>query len=210
MKNKGWANGLSAGSGNGAHGFEFFKINIDLTAAGLEHRDDVAAAIFKYFEVLKVSPPQEWAFNEVNQLSQMAFKFKEKSPATTTAMHLSLQMAKPYPRELLLSAPYLTSLYDQDIIDYATRHLNVEQCRMMIASKTELEGKTYDLKEKWYGTEYTIVPISEKLLKPTGEQADYSDLALPKPNSFIPTNLEIQNKVEVTEVCQRLPFTSNC
>lgn len=34
----------------------------------------------------------------------------------------------------------------------------------------------------------------------TDDKIDYSDLALPKPNSFIPKNLEIQNKVEVTEV----------
>jgi insulysin len=35
LKNKGWANALSAGAGNGAHGFEFFKVNVDLTQAGL-------------------------------------------------------------------------------------------------------------------------------------------------------------------------------
>lgn len=97
---------------------------------------------------------------------------------------------------------------------------------MMIASKDELEGKKYDLKEQWYGTEYTIVPLSDKLLKvrflvalrfgsvanliqssqSTDTKEDYSDLALPKPNSFIPTNLEIQNKIEVTEV---RPLTSH-
>lgn len=35
LKEKGWANGMSAGNGNGAHGFEFFKIQVDLTAEGL-------------------------------------------------------------------------------------------------------------------------------------------------------------------------------
>ena len=64
-----------------------------------------------------------------------------------------------------MSAPYLTSRWDQDIVDFATKQLDVEKCRMMIASKDELEGKKYDLKERWYGTEYTIVPISDKLLK---------------------------------------------
>lgn len=35
LKKKGWANGMSAGAGNGAIGFEFFKISVDLTKEGL-------------------------------------------------------------------------------------------------------------------------------------------------------------------------------
>lgn len=36
LKLKGWANGMSAGAGNnGAAGFDFFKINVDLTKDGL-------------------------------------------------------------------------------------------------------------------------------------------------------------------------------
>jgi len=35
LKERGWANGMSAGAGNGANGFEFFKIHVDLTQVGL-------------------------------------------------------------------------------------------------------------------------------------------------------------------------------
>lgn len=35
----------------------------------------------------------------------------------------------------------------------------------MIASQGEIEGKTYENKEEWYGTEYTIVPLADSLLK---------------------------------------------
>jgi insulysin len=98
-------------------------------------------------------------------LSEIAFRFKEKSPPTTTAMQLSLQMSKPYPRELLLSAPWLTSSWDEDIIMAATNHLSVDECRMMVASQEPLVGKDYNMREKWYGTEYTIEPLSDRLLK---------------------------------------------
>lgn len=98
-------------------------------------------------------------------LSEIAFRFKEKSPPTTTAMHLSLQMSKPFPRELLLSAPWLTSSWNEEIINDATKHLTVDECRIMIASQQGLEGKDYNMTEKWYGTEYTIEPLSDRLLK---------------------------------------------
>jgi insulysin len=35
LKKQGWANSMSAGAGNGASGFEFFKISVDLTKEGL-------------------------------------------------------------------------------------------------------------------------------------------------------------------------------
>lgn len=38
LKGRGWANGISAGAGNGAAGFEFFKIHVDLTTVGLGAR----------------------------------------------------------------------------------------------------------------------------------------------------------------------------
>lgn len=35
LKNKGWANVVSAGGTNGAKGFDFFKVQVDLTKEGL-------------------------------------------------------------------------------------------------------------------------------------------------------------------------------
>lgn len=35
LKAKGWSNHLSAGASNGADGFEFFKVSVDLTQEGL-------------------------------------------------------------------------------------------------------------------------------------------------------------------------------
>lgn len=37
--------------------------------------------------------------------------------------------------------------------------------------------------------------------------ADFPSLALPRPNSFVPTDLEIKNKVEVAEVRVRYPLS---
>lgn len=245
LKKQGWANGMSSGAGNGASGFEFFKITVDLTQEGLgkfysrlrsraesreltadhcvDHHEDVSSVIFAYIDLLRTTPPSEWAFKEVAALSTLAFRYKEKSPPTTTAMHLSLTMSRPYPREKLLSAPYLSSEWNPRIInDLVSERLKPEQCRILLAAKDELEGRTYESREKWYGTEYTIVPMSEKLLQVSGPEgaqmlslrradfcfaraqpktaADFPGLALPKPNEFVPTDLEIKNKVEVAEV----------
>lgn len=152
--------------------------------------EKVVSSIFKYIHLLKTSPVQEWAFKEVQQLCELAFRFKEKSPPSSYASALSSQMQMPFPREWVLSGPYLTREFDQELVRSTMDWLSPEKCRVFIAAQQMPDGtKTWDQKEKWYGTEYKLSPISEQLLnfKPT----DFEDLALPKPNSFIPSNFEV-------------------
>lgn len=173
----------------------------------IENHELVAAAFFAYFDLLRATPPQEWAFKEISSLSSTAFRFKEKSPATSTAMGLSLQMSRPYPRAQLLSGPYLTTEWNSAMIEYTINFLKVEKCRIMISAQEELGGRNYERKEEWYGTEYTIEPLSEKLLKGIKLEM-YGELKLPEPNSFIPKNLEIQNKLQVDQVSPLSSFLS--
>lgn len=80
-------------------------------------------------------------------------------------MNLSLQMSKPYPRDLLLSAPWLSTEWNPEVISKTIQYLGPERCRIMLSSQEAIEGREYGEREKWYGTEYTIVPMSERLLK---------------------------------------------
>jgi insulysin len=131
-----------------------------------DHHEDVCSVLFAYIDLLRTTPPSEWAFKEVAALSSLAFRYKEKSPPTTTSMHLALTMSRPFPREKLLSAPWKSTEWNPRIIrELVEERMRPEECRIMIASQEPVEGRTYDLKEKWYGTEYTIVPLSEKLLE---------------------------------------------
>ncbi|KAI5476508.1 a-pheromone processing metallopeptidase ste23 [Pseudohyphozyma bogoriensis] len=203
LKAKGWANSVSAGPGNGALGFEFFKVHVDLTAEGLENRDEVASIIFAYIDLINSSDPAEWMFDEVNKLSEIAFRFKEKGRSTAAAMNLSLQMSKPFPREWLLSAPYLANEWRPDIIKATSQSLTPQNCRIFVSCQKGLDGVEYKEKEKWYGTEYTVLPISESLLSVDRAKKTYPELALPKPNAFLPTNLEVFNKTEVASYAKR-------
>lgn len=193
------------------------------------HYEEVVQVIFSYIDLLKATPPQQWAFEEVMSLSALAFRFKEKGPPTSTAMRLSLQMSKPYPRAKLLSAPYIADDWNPELIKSSIAALGPETARIMIASQEPVRGIALDQKEKWYGTEYTIIPTAESILKvclpssfllpETGADAmgsqDHSaskfpELVLPTPNTFIPVDLEIKNKVEVTKVShlfERFRFT---
>jgi insulysin len=194
LKSKGWANHLNAGAMNGADGFEFFKISMDLTADGLKHYDEVVAAIFRYINLLKQAPVPEWSFKEVQQLCDLAFRFKEKQPPSSYTSGLSSQMQMPYPREWVLSGPYLTREFDPTMIRELADCLSPANCRVAVAAQALPDGTTaWDKKERWYGTEYKITPLSQKILQDIVAAGD-SSMSLPPPNSFIPTTFEIEGK----------------
>lgn len=47
LKGRGWVNSLVGGQKSGAKGFGFFVVNVDLTEEGIEHVDDIVAAVFQ-------------------------------------------------------------------------------------------------------------------------------------------------------------------
>ncbi|PWN91280.1 hypothetical protein FA10DRAFT_249471 [Acaromyces ingoldii] len=197
LKAKRWANHLSAGATNGADGFEFFKISVDLTQEGLANYEKVVAAIFRYIELLKSQQIPEWSFKEVQQLCELAFRFKEKTPPSSYASGLSSQMQLPYPRDWILSGPYLTRDFDLDLIRSTAACLRPENCRVSIAAQQLPDGsQAWDLRERWYGTEYKIGPIPRQVIEDAkrADAAAFEGMALPKPNDFIPSTFEVQGK----------------
>ncbi|GAA5941905.1 uncharacterized protein JCM15063_000815 [Sporobolomyces koalae] len=203
LKERGWANGMSAGAGNGANGFEFFKIHVDMTQEGLDNYESIAQMIFAYIALLRSNPPGEQTFKEVAALSQLAFRFKEaSSPQNTTSM-LSMTMSKPYPRAKLLSAPWLCTEWHPQQVDELVQLLTPQNCRMFVVAQKEVGGREYQEREKWYGTEYTIEKTSDKILQSKATAADFPGLALPEPNQFVPQDLEIKNKVTVDKPARR-------
>ncbi len=199
LKAKGWSNRLSAGATDGANGFEFFKISVDLTKEGLQHYDEVVASIFKYVELLRSQDSlQEWAFKEVQRLGELGFRFKEKVPPSSYTSQLASQMQVSYPREWILSGPYLMREFNVDLISGLLDQLRPSQCRVFVTAQHMPDGTdSYDKKERWYGTDYKLLPLPDKLL---AFQDAVEDLALPKPNTFIPENFDVPGKEQAGKI----------
>ncbi|KAH7377163.1 Metalloenzyme, LuxS/M16 peptidase-like protein [Plectosphaerella cucumerina] len=81
IKSKGWANGLRASARPVCPG----------------------TIIFQYISMLRETPPPKWIFDEQKGMSDIDFKFKQKTPASTFTSEISSVMQKPLPREWFLS-----------------------------------------------------------------------------------------------------------
>ncbi|KOS15541.1 ste23-metalloprotease involved in a-factor processing [Malassezia pachydermatis] len=188
LKQRGWANSLSAGSSINAEGFELFKIHIDLTTEGYTRYEDVAAAVFQYLDLLRSQPVQEWMYEEVRRLSELRFEFKEKSSPAMYGSTLASQMQHGLPPAWLLSGPYVLREFDAPLIQATLESLRPEHCRLMLAGREPPAGVALDQKEQWYGTEYTIRPLPPRILE---AEATLDGMAMPHANQFIPQNLDV-------------------
>ncbi|XP_006630449.2 insulin-degrading enzyme isoform X1 [Lepisosteus oculatus] len=188
LKAKGWVNTLVGGQKEGAKGFMFFIINVDLTEEGLLHVEDIILHMFQYIQKLRTEGPQEWVFQECKDLNTVAFRFKDKErPRGYTSKIAGL--LHYYPLEEVLAAEYLLEDFRPDLIDMVLDKLRPENVRVAVVSKS-FEGQT-DKTEEWYGTQYKQEAISDEVIK-KWQNADLNGkFKLPMKNEFIPTNFEI-------------------
>lgn len=202
IKAKGWANGLSAGPSSVCPGSAFFGITIKLTEHGLEVYQEVVKVVFEYIALLKEMPPQKWIVDEVKGMTEVDFKFQEKTPASDFTSRMSSVMQKPLPREWLLSGLDLIRKFDAEAISKALTYLKPDNFRLTLVSQ-DFPGD-WNKKERWYGTEYKMEPFDAALVKGLQKASESTsknripELYLPHPNEFIPSRLNVDKK-EVAE-----------
>ncbi|XP_070771703.1 insulin-degrading enzyme isoform X2 [Enoplosus armatus] len=188
LKSKGWVNTLVGGQKEGARGFMFFIINVDLTEEGLLHVEDIIFHMFQYIQKLRTEGPQEWVFEECKDLNKVAFRFKDKErPRGYTSKVAGL--LHYYPLEEVLAAEYLLEDFRPDLIEMVLDKLRPEHVRVAVVSKS-FEGQT-DKTEEWYGTQYKQEAISEETIEKWASADFNGKFKLPMKNEFIPTNFEI-------------------
>ncbi|KAF9691240.1 hypothetical protein EKO04_010895 [Ascochyta lentis] len=196
IKEKGWANGLGAGGSTLCPGSGLFSVNVKLTDEGLKNYKEIAKIIFQYIAMIREQPPQEWVVDEQKRISEVEFRFKQKSPPSRTASGLAGVMQKPYDRTKLLSGPAVISKFDSDLISEAMSFLRPDNFRMTIVSQ-DFPGD-WDRKEKWYGTEHKVEKIPEDFLKDVTaafeSKSRPKELHFPHRNEFIPSRLDVEKK----------------
>ncbi|KAF2705769.1 LuxS/MPP-like metallohydrolase [Pleomassaria siparia CBS 279.74] len=196
IKAKGWANGLAAGGSSLCPGSGLFNISVKLTEDGLVHYKEVTKIIFQYIAMVREQPPQKWVVDEQIRMSEVDFRFKQKSPPSRTTSALAAVMQKPYNRKMLLSGPAVIRKFDAERISQAMTYLRPDNFRLNVVSQDFPGG--WDQKEKWYGTEYKSEKIPEDFLAEIREAFENptrpAELHFPHKNQFIPNRLEVEKK----------------
>ncbi|KAI8981618.1 Metalloenzyme, LuxS/M16 peptidase-like protein [Mycotypha africana] len=191
LKKKNWATYLNSGMCFGGIGFGFFHVSVDLTEKGLEHYEDVVVSIFEYIEMLKESGVQKWIFDEIKSLAEMGFRFSEKCPPSQYTSFLAQQMQEKFLPQWILSGSCLLRKYNPELIEQHMDLLRPDNFRLTLASQEFPNNLKCTKVEKWYSTEYEVLPLSEQLLSRLSDISINTYFKLPAINEFIPSKLDV-------------------
>jgi insulysin len=158
-----------------------------------EHWRDVIVVVYNYITVLKSSSFKPYIAEEIRQLADIRFRYKEKKRPDKYATELSELLQRPYPRERVLSAASLVWSHDAEAVRHLLDGFGPRTGRIMVMGR-DMAKLTQDSgweKEKWYGTEYKVQRLEDSVLAAAEGPNQHPELHLPHPNPFIPENLAV-------------------
>ncbi|EGW30608.1 uncharacterized protein SPAPADRAFT_143847 [Spathaspora passalidarum NRRL Y-27907] len=204
LKSKGWATELASGNSKVSQGNSFFIIEFTLTPLGFANWQEIVKLTFDYLHMVVNDEPKEWIWKELQEMSEVNFKFRQKMDPSSTVSKLSNHLYQfdefiP-PNHLLSSSVYRK--FDPELIKKYGQYLNADNFRVFLVSQL-LQGLTKS--EKWYGTKYEYESIPQDLLTKIKSSRVNPVFHYPTPNDFIPTDFEISKRKSATpQVCPYL------
>ncbi|ESK89443.1 insulin-degrading enzyme [Moniliophthora roreri MCA 2997] len=215
LKAKGLVASLNSGPLELGRGFDVFVVVIELTQEGFRNYQSVILATFKHFNLLRSQLSFDaYHQREIATLSSIWFRFIEKQRPDNYATYIAENMAKPYPRELLLVAPSVTwnwggTAGEEKVKEYL-QGFQIDNSRVVLMGKEQELDKVKQFnntiekwqEEPWYRTKYRVVHFPEEFIKCSNSTSTTPELFLPQPNQFIPQNLNVDKKDITTPLCR--------
>jgi insulysin len=186
LKQKGWAEGLSAGLSNKLQNNSSFHVSISLSKDGTEHIDEITEQLFAYVNLIKTDGVQSWVFDELKQLGKLHFTFEEGRRPSELVQSISMSM-HDYEIEDILQGPYLWSEFNPEKIQLFASKLNPNN---MVRTLTMPDLKTNKV-EKWFNGPYSKMTFTETQLNTWLNPKAAKELHLPAPNPFIPSDVKV-------------------
>ena len=193
LKDKDWAEQLSAGAGFEDDSGATFNVVISLTETGLAHQAEVLALLFQTIARVREEGIQNWLFKEQSELLATQFRFQEKSQPIHYASSLANSMHY-YPAEDVLRAGYLMEEYKPELIADFLSYLKPDNALITLMA----DGKDFPERSPWYNTPYAVAEVDDKQINAWQAATVNQAILVPAPNPFVPHNFAMPRIKEPT------------
>jgi secreted Zn-dependent insulinase-like peptidase len=184
LKQAGLVESLSAGSGMDTGTEETVEISMSLTPEGLANQERILDLTFAYIDKVRDEGISRQRFEEMSQLAQIDFRFREKQSPIGNVTRLSMQMPHVAPEDVL-RAPWMMESYAPDQYLEVLSRLTPDNVLVSVQNpEPDFESPQTT---RWYDAEFSIGPLDN--INP--ERRDSTNLALPMANPFIPADLSM-------------------
>jgi secreted Zn-dependent insulinase-like peptidase len=195
LKEKGWAESLSAGPALSDRGATLFSIDIGLTPVGYEQYEQILVELFAWLKLIQQEGIEPWRQSELAVMSDIAFRFAEKIKPSDYVTMLASNMHK-YSDKNLLRAPYQRGEFDKQLISGLMDQLSIENMLLMV---TAPEVDTTEL-SAFYQTPFSVETMDKDVIEALEVTDSDFNLSLVGKNPYIPSNLDL-----ISETKDQLP-----
>ncbi len=183
LKAQGWAESLSAGV-NENELESMFSVNLTLTPEGVTQVTEIVDLVFQTLDLIEKQGIEAWRYDEMAQLSDIAFQFQEAMNPMRYVSALAANLRR-YGSEQILRVPFIYAPFDEQIIrDYLAQ---LTPDNLIVVLQTPMNGLTD--KTPFFEVAYQIADAPLAITRHPIHEA----LALPRPNAFIPENLTVRD-----------------
>lgn len=186
MKAQGLVESLSAGPAFDSREGAAFAITIGLTPQGIVKRQQVLDMFYQWLSLTVEQGIEAWRYDELTELQHSAFRFLEKSAASSYVQGLSVAL-QAYPPQEVLRGHFLYDDFDAALIKKFASYLRPDNA---LVSWVAPELAIGDKASRWYGAPYKVQAGSEN----TSPSSLAGELSLPKANIFLPTRFPLSGK----------------
>ena len=169
--------------------------------------NEILKLCFQYLTLLRNEGPQEWIQNELKELGEMKFMYKDKEDPIKYVSNLTSDM-HVFKMKDVLSGNYLITKFEPKLINEIYEFLKPEFMKVFAVSK-KYEGKA-EKTERWYGTQYSTEKLDNGLLTDLKNCGMNDVFKLPLRNDFIPEDFSLvyENKVDqIPIIIHKTPIT---
>ncbi len=187
LKQQGWATSLAASPGHDLPHQASFITMIELTPSGFSHRKEVVQLFFDYIELMNKQGVQAALYDEMRQLSQIAFQFRENGEPIHEVSRLAQQLQR-YPADEVISANYRFEQFDAQQIEHFLSYIRPDN---MLLTLSAPDIKT-DQVEAHYQTPYQLRPVSQTEIETYAEPGIAAELSIRPINPYVATDLSLK------------------
>jgi secreted Zn-dependent insulinase-like peptidase len=187
LKQRGWAQGLSAGQGIEYQGGATFNINISLTEAGSKHIDEITLALYQAIGRVRESGVQQWLYDEQKAVAQQRFRFRDLPAPDDEVTRLAGNL-HDYPPAEVIRGDYLMTQFEPERIGQLLAQLAPQRMLMMVTAP-RIET---DRRSTYYAAPYSVQTPTATELQAWQQAAPNAAIRLPEPNIFIAADLSLK------------------
>lgn len=187
LRDLGWASSLVVSADPARYGnYGLFTFSVQLTPEGLGHRDDIAAMLLGYVEMLRKQGIDERYADEFGTSLSNRFRFLEKMDDFTYAHELTRAM-QTYPARYAIEAPYRFTGFDEAGVNAVLAQLVPERLHLWEIDQEQSVSEGLEFYDGQYSVEPLEVPDAMTLMA----AAEGYQLALPAQNRLLPEAFEL-------------------